>query len=174
MRALNHIYCGDGKGKTSAAIGLSVRAAGRNRKVLIIRLIKTDDSGEITSLKYVPNIEVIPCDRTFGFTFCMDEATKIEARAYYTELLNQTLDKAVNDQVDLLVIDELMAAYNTNMIDRERIVEFIKNKPENLEIVLTGRDPASELLELADYVSDIHKVKHPFDQGIPAREAIEY
>ncbi|MBD4632405.1 cob(I)yrinic acid a,c-diamide adenosyltransferase, partial [Xanthomonas citri pv. citri] len=73
----------------------------------------------------------------------------------------------------LLVLDELIAAYNHGLVDREQVLAFLKEKPEDLEVVMTGRDPAPELLELADYVSEIQKRKHPFDRGMAARKGIE-
>ena len=73
----------------------------------------------------------------------------------------------------MIVFDEIISAYNHEMIDRERVLSFLKNKPEELEVVLTGRDPAEELAALASYVSDIRKVKHPYDEGIPFRKGIE-
>ena len=73
----------------------------------------------------------------------------------------------------LLVMDELIASYNLDMVDKEEVLTFLKDKPQELEVVLTGRDPAPELCELADYISRIVKVKHPFDKGIPARKGIE-
>ena len=85
MKALVHIYCGDGKGKTTAAVGLAVRAAGRGVKVVIARFLKTDDSGEVEVLGKIPGIRLLPCTRQFGFTWTMDEARRQEAREYYTE-----------------------------------------------------------------------------------------
>ena len=78
------------------------------------------------------------------------------------------------DVYDILVMDEFMVAYNYGLIGREEALRFLKEKPERLEVVLTGRNPSDELLDLADYVSEIRKVKHPFDRGIPARRGIEY
>ena len=80
---------------------------------------------------------------------------------------------AKEENAFLLVMDEFMAAYNHGMIDREKALAFLKGRPEGLEVALTGRDPAPELLELADYVSEVRKVKHPFDEGVSARKGIE-
>ena len=80
----------------------------------------------------------------------------------------------MEEDIFLLVMDELIAAYNHGLLDRERVLAFLREKPEGLEVVLTGRDPSPEMVKLADYVSEIRKVKHPFDDGIRAREGIEY
>ena len=91
---LVHIYCGDGKGKTTAAIGLAVRAAGRGKKVLIVRFLKTDDSGEVEILKNIPGVTVIPCEKSFGFVFQMDEEEKKQAALWYGKMLEKSLEMA--------------------------------------------------------------------------------
>lgn len=169
---LVHIYCGDGKGKTSAAAGQAIRAAGRGWRVVIARFLKTDDSGEVEVLKRIPGIRVIPCRKTFGFTFTMDSQIKQEAAAYYRELFREA--SALSAEADLLVLDEIMAAMNNGMVSEDTVAVFLESRPENLEVILTGRDPSERILGLADYVSEIRKIKHPFDQGISARKGIEY
>ena len=174
MKGCIHIYCGDGKGKTSAAVGLAVRAAGRGKKVLAVRFLKTDDSGEVKSLQNIPGITVVPCDRTFGFVFRMNEEQKKEAAAYFTERFRKAIAMAREGDCDMLILDEMMASCNYGMVPEEEVVTFLKERPEELEVVLTGRDPSDALLELADYVSEVQMKKHPFTKGIPAREGIEY
>lgn len=174
MKGCIHIYCGDGKGKTSAAVGLAVRAAGRGRKVLIVRFLKTDDSGEVKVLQSIPGITVVPCDRTFGFVFRMSEEQKKEAADYFTERFRKAVQTAQAESYDMLIMDELMASCNYGMVPEAEVVEFLKNRPEEMEVVMTGRDPSDALIELADYVSEVQMKKHPFTKGIPAREGIEY
>lgn len=174
MRGCIHIYCGDGKGKTSAAVGLAVRAAGRGRKVLVARFLKTEDSGEVPVLRHIPGITVIPCDRTFGFVFRMTPEEKAEAAEYYQERFLRACKKAVEGGYDVLILDEILASCNYGMVDEADVAEFLKNRPEKLEVILTGRDPSEQLLGLADYVSEIRMVRHPYTEGIPAREGIEY
>ncbi len=171
-KGLVHIYCGDGKGKTSAAIGLAVRAAGRGKKVLISRFLKTDDSGEVMILKEIPGIIVLPCEKSFGFLFRMNEEQKKEAASYYQEQFEKTVKMA--ERYDLLILDEMMASISGKMVPEERVLQFLQEKPENLEVVLTGRNPSDRLKEEADYISEILAVRHPYEQGIPAREGIEY
>lgn len=171
---LIHIYCGDGKGKTTAATGLAVRAAGRGKRVVIARFLKTDDSGEVPVLKQIPGITVIPCTKTFGFYFRMTEEQKAEAAVYYSGLLEQAWQTAKEQKAGLLVLDEIMAVCNYGLVNEKRLLELLESKPEELEVVMTGRNPSEILLEKADYVSEIVKQKHPFDQGIGAREGIEY
>lgn len=174
MSGLIHIYCGDGKGKTTAAIGQAVRAAGRGLRVLVVRFLKTDDSGEVEILKQIPGITVIPCERTFGFVFRMNEEEKKEAAVYFTEQFRSVAAMAASGAYDMLILDEIMASCNYNMVPETDLVEFLKNRPEHLEVILTGRGPSETLLGLADYVTEMTMKKHPFTQGIPARKGIEY
>lgn len=169
-----HIYCGDGKGKTTAAVGLAVRAAGRGKRVLIARFLKTDDSGEVAALRHIPGITVMPCDRVFGFASRMSEEVRREAALYYGKRLEDACRMAEKERYDLLVLDEIMATCNYGLVQEEAVVDFLQHKPPVLEVVLTGRDPSGRLLACADYVSDIRMEKHPYTRGLAAREGIEY
>lgn len=174
MDSCIHIYCGDGKGKTSAALGLALRASGYGKRVLITRFLKTDHSGEVEALKHIPEITLTPCDKSFGFFSKMTKEQKAEAKDYYSLLLCSTLDRVRKEDFDLLILDEIMAVCRFGLADQETLMEFLDSRPSKLEVVLTGRDPWKELVERADYVSEIRKIKHPFDKGIRAREGIEY
>lgn len=174
MKTCVHIYCGDGKGKTTAAIGLAVRACGSGKKVLMTRFLKTDHSGEVAALAVLPGITVSPCERSFGFFTKMSEQQKKEAAVYYSKLLHGTLLKVKERNYDMLVLDEVMAVCNYGLVDEDMVLEFLHHRPEGLEVVLTGRNPSRQLIESADYVSEIKKIKHPYDCGIQARKGIEY
>lgn len=170
---LIHIYEGDGKGKTSAGVGLSVRCAGSGQKVLYTQFLKDDASSELKVLEQIPGITVEHCKESFGFTFQMTPEVREQAKQFYTGHFRRVTKLAREEGYRLLVMDELIASYNLNMVVQEEVLEFLKSKPRELEVVMTGRDPAAELIELSDYVSRIVKVKHPFDKGIPARLGIE-
>ncbi len=174
MESCIHIYCGDGKGKTSAAVGLAVRAAGRGKRVLIARFLKTDDSGEVAALSHIPGVTVKPCEKTFGFYRSMTAAQKAEAAAYYGGLLRQTWREAEEERYDMVVLDEIMAVCRYGLAEEAWLLERLRRRPQGLEVVLTGREPSEAMLELADYVSEIRKRKHPYDRGLSAREGIEY
>ena len=161
MDGLIHIYEGNGKGKTTAGVGLAVRCAGRGRKVVYSQFLKDGSSGEIGVLKNIPGIIVMTGGKNFGFTFRMNEEQKKEAAAFYRKLFL------------VLVMDEVLDACNSGMLDTRELVDFLKNRPKDMEVVLTGRNPAPELVEMADYVTQMTKKKHPFDRGIGAREGIE-
>lgn len=173
-RGLLHIYCGDGKGKTTAAIGLAVRAAGCNRKILFARFLKTENSGELRILDQISEIKVIHLPKNFGFYKNLNEEERIEMRGMYQDVWNLIREEIQTGEYKMLVMDEFMAAYRYELVNKSEALEFLKGRPLDLEVVLTGRDPEMELLDIADYVSEIQKVKHPFDKGIIAREGIEY
>lgn len=171
---LIHIYCGDGKGKTTAAMGLGMRAAGRKKKVLLTQFLKSGITGELVSIEklkeyfhYVPGVPVNK------FSWNMTEEEKVNAKIEHTERFKEITKKAIDENYDLLLLDELIATINLDFVPLEEVVKFLKNKPEGLEVVMTGRDPKEELIDLAHYVSEIKAVKHPFEKGIPSREGIE-
>ncbi len=171
-RGLVHIYCGDGKGKTTAAVGLSVRASGCGRRVVFAQFFKDGTSGECGVLQHLPGITFVRPEKSFGFFWTLSEAEKAEARDFYTAHLHRAMDLARD--ADLLVLDEAMSACAHGVIDEGELLAFLREKPEGLEVVLTGRDPSQAMQEAADYITEMKKVKHPFDQGIGAREGVEY
>lgn len=173
MFGLIHIYCGDGKGKTTAAVGLAVRCAGGGNKVLLVQFLKSRDSGELYSLAKLPDIEVMRGKESKKFTFQMNEEEKHALLIEHNKMFEQVLAKIKNGGYSLLILDEVIGALNAKVFEMPKLIEFLRHKPENLEVVLTGRNPAPELVEIADYVSEMRKVKHPMDKGIMAREGIE-
>lgn len=167
-----HIYCGDGKGKTTCAMGLAVRAAGHGRKVVVAQFLKGSNSGERVVLESLPTVNCLPVPETIKFIFMMDDQEKADTRAQMTAAFTQAVEASRDS--DLLVLDELCGAVTTGMVPLETVLAFLDSRPENLEVVITGRDPASELQERADYITEMRKVKHPFDKGADAREGIEW
>ena len=156
---LVHIYCGDGKGKTTAAAGLALRMAGNGKKVVLVRFLKHEDSGEVRALQGVSGVEILPCTRCFGFTWQMTEEEKQEAKGYYTEQLRRAWKTALrccesagqeSDADVLLVLDEACAALEHGFLGLSELLAFLEHRPSNLEVVLTGRRPAKELLERAE------------------------
>lgn len=172
IRGCLHVYCGDGKGKTTASAGLAVRAAGNGMKVLFCQCMKDGSSSEVEMLKKL-GITYECCTERFGFFWNMTEEQKKKASCAYTGLFESVTQKAEKEAYDLLVIDEFMSAYNHGLIDQKKALDFLLHRPKRLEVVLTGRDPGEEILRLADYVTEMRKRKHPFDEGIPARKGIE-
>ena len=172
MSGLIHIYCGDGKGKTTAAIGLAIRAAGAGKRVVFAQFFKDGSSSEIRVLQAVDNIQTIHCKTVRGFWRRMDDIQKAQASKDYTNFFGDILAAAKG--ADLLIMDEIVSVCNHGTVTETLVLDFLRDKPKDLEVVLTGRNPSETLLELADYVSEIRKIKHPYDCGIAAREGIEF
>lgn len=173
-QGLIEVITGDGKGKTTASVGLAVRAAGAGFKVIFAQFLKNDKSSEVSVLRSIPGVQVLSCDKLFGFIKYMDDQTKENAKKYYRNYYDEVIEAAQKENVDVLILDEFMGAYNFDMIDKEKALAFIKAKPDDLELVLTGRDVPAEIAELADYISNIQSVAHPYDKGIGARLGIEF
>ena len=153
------IYCGDGKGKTTAATGLAVRAAGSGMKVLFARFLKNENSAELCVLDQIPGIEVIHLPKSYGFYNTQSEEEKAETKQMYGELWRYALDQE-NGACDMLVMDEFMARITMcGLVPHEEAIQFLKKNQKGLEVVLTGRNPTEDLIEAADYVSGDPKSK---------------
>lgn len=172
-KGLVHIYCGDGKGKTTASIGLMIRALGSGMKVIFLQMLKNSPTSELKVLENLEGLTVLRGKAGKLFTFSMTEEEKKLSRDIHNDNLKCAIEKINSEDIHMLVIDECVGAYNMDLVDKQLLLDFIDNKPENLEVVLTGRNPAEELKVRAHYVSEIKKIKHPYDIGIVAREGIE-
>lgn len=162
-----HIYCGNGKGKTTAALGLAVRASGAGMRVGFVQLMKGGDTSELAALKLIPNIEISRCDRDYGFFKNMTASDIAEITACH----NRLIESAFSAGYDMVVLDEFCAAYEYGLLDRELAERLILSASE--EVVLTGRNPAEVFKKAADYLSIINCEKHPFEKGVAARRGIE-
>lgn len=170
---LNHIYCGDGKGKTTAAIGLAMRAAGAGIKVYFFQFLKGAQTSELSTMSCIDNIRIerCICEKFVSQMTCNEKSALISR---HNEILQMT-KKLINSGENLLIVlDEFLDAYNLNMLDKEFAEDILLRHYENAEIVLTGRNPSERFLGNADYVSEIFATKHPFQRGIAARKGIEY
>lgn len=174
MEGLIHLYTGEGKGKTTAAIGLAIRAAGSGKRVLFGQFMKGRDTSELSVLESVPYIEVCRLTKDFGFFFQMKEEEKEEITRQHTALLTEMIEKVRQGKVDVLVMDELTYVCRNKLADMDMLKDFLAKKPEGLEVVITGRNPEEWLWKLADYITDMHCVRHPYQKGISARKGIEY
>lgn len=169
-----HIYCGDGKGKTTAALGLAIRAAGSGMKVHFVQLLKGGKTSELETLKLIPNVSVDRSARNYGFTFRMNEEGKHDVTQVHNEILQEAKELMQSGAVDMLIIDEFNAAYEYGLLDRSLADEIVFSRPENVELILTGRNPQQKFVDAADYVSEICARKHPYEKGIKARRGIEF
>lgn len=172
-KGLIHIYCGENKGKTTAAVGLAVRSFGSGFKVIFSQFLKTSPSGELVSFEKL-GIKVYRITKPKGFTWEMNEDELKLLKSEQDKLFKEVTSLVDGDgDKTILICDELIGAYAGNHIDREMVMEFLNNKPKNLEVVMTGRNPSEELMEIADYITEMKKIKHPMDKGINARKGIE-
>ena len=167
-----HIYYGDGKGKTTAAVGLAVRAAGSGLKVLLFQFLKDNSSNERKILEALPGVTCLPGREPVKFVSKMNGDERIEFRHYN----NKALDEIIKfcGPFDMLILDEALCALNLEVLSEEKLISFIQHKPRGLEIVMTGPRLPDNLLEMADYVTEVRKVKHQFDLGRSARKGIEF
>lgn len=170
---LIHIYCGGGKGKTSCGMGLCARAAGAGYRVLIYQFLKSNKSSERNILEKAEGITFLRGLESEKFTFAMNTKEKQERIDYYKAQFHKAVQKAENENYDVLFLDEVIYAIGAGMFDEALLVDFLKNKPPHLEVILTGQNPSEQLTALSDYVSEIRKIKHPYDSGTPARMGIE-
>ncbi|MBR0409534.1 MAG: cobyric acid synthase [Eubacterium sp.] len=170
-RGCVHIYCGDGKGKTTCIMGLTVRAAGSGKKILLHQFLKDDSSSERRIVDELPEVTVIPGGKMDKFTFQMNEQELFELHAANDDMLDQITELA--GDFDMVVLDESIYAIDKGLLTEEKLLEFLKNRPPHLEVVLSGRNPSKALMDRADYVSEIRKIKHPFDRGLSSRVGIE-
>ena len=174
-KGLTHFYYGDGKGKTTAALGMAIRASGCGKKVIVVHFLKDWKCGEICSLEYMPNVTVFSGNMS-GCLFVheMSDVEKAAVKAIHDDNLLKALNLQKCGQCDLLVLDEAVDAYQLGVLDEALFEELVDNKPESLELVITGHSPDKRLLERADYVTEMVKHKHPYDKGITARRGVEF
>ena len=166
------IYFGDGKGKTTAAVGQAVRAAGHGFRVLFFQFLKDNSSNERKILEQISNITCLPGREQVKFVSRMNGDEKAELLHYN----NKALDEIVKfcSPFDLLVMDEALCAVGLKVLSEEKLISFLQHKPRGLEIVLTGHQVSDRMKEIADYATEMHKIKHPYDLGKLAREGIEF
>jgi cob(I)alamin adenosyltransferase len=175
-KGLVQIYTGDGKGKTTAALGLALRAAGQGNKVLIYQFLKPANlhTGERTPLygtKITLRVMDTPWDMTKGVE---DPKQTADAKKAIREILGKVADAAARRIYDMIILDEIVFCLSQGLAKLEDIKKIIEKKDERVEIVLTGRGATEELMELADLVTEMKKIKHPFDKGVKARQGIEF
>ena len=167
-----HVICGSGKGKTSAAVGMAVRALGAGLRVMFVQFLKDGTSSEVSALSRL-GAEIRAVSGRYGFTWELSASERQELCTEHNALLSQAL--SFMEGGGMLVLDELSAAYNEDLADRA-LVEMViaKRRDCRCEVVVTGREPARLFLDGADYISEIACVRHPYERGQNARRGIEF
>ncbi len=171
MQGLIQVYYGNGKGKTTAALGQALRAAGRDKSVFIVQFMKKWDYGELHSIEMIPQITI----KTFGtkaFVY-KGKAKQIdyqEAEKAFAE----GVQAARSNQYDMIIFDELNVAVDFGLLSLKKVLDFLEQRPEEVEIIITGRNAPQEIIDRADLVTEMREIKHPYQKGIQARMGIEY
>ncbi|MFR9650806.1 MAG: cob(I)yrinic acid a,c-diamide adenosyltransferase [Rikenellaceae bacterium] len=171
---LIHIYTGDGKGKTTSAIGLATRALGGGLKVCYTSFHKRPERYGYTEMDSLRNLGATVLNFVKGhprFDRSLDPNVIKQATV---EALDKISRLIAEEHIDLLIMDEILISVRDNYLSEDRLVEFIESKPQYTELVMTGRGATPRIIELADYVSNIQKIKHPFDSGVMSRKGIEF
>lgn len=168
------IYTGNGKGKTTAAMGLSIRAAGNGMKVCIVQFLKAWKTGELNSLEKLDNIDVFRFQTIKKFTWQLNEeefnALKLEVKKTYDFILEVFEEK----KYDVVIVDEIMGALGAKLLTEQEVLYLMDRKPETIELVMTGRNPTEAIINKADLVTEMNPIKHYYEQGVKSREGIEF
>jgi cob(I)alamin adenosyltransferase len=176
QKGLIIVFTGDGKGKTSAALGIALRASGHSQYVSMVQFVKspTDSGEERAADRLKPQFELITTGRGFmnipGDIAPVPEHKKAAEAAF---ILSQ--QRILSGYWDIVILDEINVAVKLGLLDISRVLELLRKKPKNLHVVLTGRDAHDELIEMADLVTEMRLIKHPYDEnGIPAQKGIDF
>ncbi len=165
-----HLYTGNGKGKTTAALGLSIRAVGYGKSVFIAQFVKGMNYSEIDAIKIIPKIEL----KQYGLDcFIKNKPTQKDIEAAQIGW-KETSNIIKQNSYDIVVLDEICIALYYHLIELSEVLTVLQQKPNAMEIILTGRYAPDELIEFADLVTEMKEIKHYFKQGIEARKGIEF
>lgn len=168
------VYTGEGKGKTTAALGLALRAAGYKKKVLIIQFGKIWFTGELEGVKKLkPYVKLVQGGKGF-VKFLNDKLPFEEHRQTAQETFSQLKSETLSNKWDIVIADELVGAVAAGLIDLEQVLDLIKTKPEKIDLVLTGHHAKDEIIEASDMATEMTPLKHPFEKGFLAKPSIDY
>ena len=169
------VYTGKGKGKTTAALGMALRAVGHKQKICFIQFIKGSwHYGELDSLqRLAPELELVVLGK--GFVGIIDDTSpKEEHKKVANEAIQLSKEKIQSGKYDLVILDEVNYAVNLGLIDIKQVIDLIRSRPTNISLVLTGNYANPELIEIADLVTEMKEIKHPFQSGIKAKKGIDF
>lgn len=174
-QGLTHVYYGDGKGKTTAALGLGMRAWGCGFNVVLVQFLKDFPTGELTALKKLNGFLVLR-GKAAGKLFSKDmsEEDKLLTKAIHDANLERAISLVNESKCDLLVLDEVLDACQLGLLEEAPFRSLLCDKPQGLELVITGHAAAGWVLEHADYITEMVKRKHPYERGVSARKGIEF
>lgn len=169
------VYTGDGKGKTTAALGQGFRAVGNGLKVYMVQFLKTFKTGELQSVKRLdPDFKIFRFEKKRGFFWTLNDLEKAELKIEIAKAYKFCYDSLEKCQCDVLIMDEVMGALSNKLLDVEQVIKLIHIKPDNVELILTGRNVPEQIVKEVDLITEMKAIKHYFTSGVPAREGIEY
>lgn len=174
-KGLTIVYTGKGKGKTTAALGLALRATGYDKKICMIQFIKGSwHYGEMDSSKKLePGFEMVAVGK--GFVGIIDDKSpKEDHEKVAKEAIKISNEKIQSGKYDIVILDEINYAVNLNLISVDKVLKLIKSKPESVDLVLTGNYAKEEVVDIADLVTEMKEIKHPFQKGIKAKKGIDF
>ncbi|MDR0886853.1 MAG: cob(I)yrinic acid a,c-diamide adenosyltransferase [Clostridiales Family XIII bacterium] len=174
MIGMTHVYYGEGQGKTSAAMGLAMRALGNGKRVFVAQFFKGNESGEIRFLQQTAGVTIIHPQPGMKFTWEMDEDETAQMQTEHDALFSAIQEAASSGDYDLLILDEVLTACIYDHLRYDLLLQFIQEKPDSLELVLTGHGISKKIMDAADYVTEMTKHKHPYDLHVMARAGVEY
>ena len=168
-KGLIQVYTGNGKGKTTAAVGQAIRALGRGYKVCFIQFFKQPTSGEIKILKNFPDLKLVHPLPLYP------EKKNLPLLQRKAKGLLSFISKIIKSKTyDLVILDEVNIALREGFLDKTIFLDLLKNKPKSVEVILTGRGATEKIIKAADLVTEMKEIKHPFKKGVKARKGIEY
>jgi len=168
------IYTGDGKGKTTAALGQGLRAVGRGLKVVMIQFLKGMPTGEVFSVKRLgPDFTILRFEESTKFIWQMNEEEKKKTRDSIQRGITAAMSFMKNRECDLLILDEIMGTIHGGFVEVSQVIDLISMKPDNIELILTGRNVPEPIMEKADLVTEMKQIRHYYEKGVPARIGIE-
>lgn len=174
-KGLVQVYTGDGKGKTTAALGQAMRAAGSGLKVYMVQFLKSSDTGELHSAERLyPDFQIFRFERQRGFFWTLNDNEKAELKEEIDKAFRFCKKVSSTMECDVLILDEIMAVMANGLLQVRDVLDFIKSKPAGLEIIMTGRNAPEEIRDAADLVTEMKEIKHYFKNGMSQRKGIEY
>jgi cob(I)alamin adenosyltransferase len=173
-KGLIHLYYGYGKGKTTAALGLALRASGCGVKVVLVQFLKDSNTGELCQLNLLPNVTVLRGTAAKVFVRDMTPEQLAETRSIQNGNLEKARALVNSGDCGLLILDEALDAWQLGLLDESSFLDLVRHKPEPLELVITGHKPDDRIIAAADYVTEMVKIKHPYDRGVPGRRGVEF
>lgn len=169
------IYTGNGKGKTTAAIGQGIRAYGNGLKVIMVQFLKSGKTGELNTIDELgENFEIFRFEKKRGFVWTLTEEEKLEVKKEVKVAYDFILDVIENCKCDMLIIDEIMGVLKNEFLSVEDVLNLIRKKPKNMELIMTGRNVPEEIVDKANLVTEMKEIKHYYKEGVTARKGVEF